>query len=72
MLGYINYTHMMKYFAATENNTCKSYLIVWRQHYIYNLSEKALQKVKTLISTIKTCIKKYWHKTHKNYNNGYH
>ena len=44
MLGYINYTHMMKYFAATENNICKSYLIVWRQHYIYNLNGKASLK----------------------------
>lgn len=46
MLGYINYTHMMKYFAATENNTCKSYLIVWRQHYIYNFNGKASLKCK--------------------------
>ena len=40
----MNYTHM-KYFAATENNTCKSYLIVWRQHYIYNFNGKSIIKM---------------------------
>lgn len=30
----------MKYFAAIENNICKSCLIAGRQDYIYNLNEK--------------------------------
>ena len=67
MLGYINYTHMMKNFAATENNICKSYLIVWRQHYIYNLNGKSIIKMyKHWSQLLKTCIEKYWHKIHQN------